>query len=109
MTKAEQAQVIYTEVNGVRADFIKRVVAELEMGAAGASTYFQNAKTKANGGKVVHYRPKTDKKTTVDVVDDSMEDAAVFEVELADGTVKCFLSQQQADDFKAEHAALLAA
>lgn len=109
MTKVEQAAVIYKEVNGVRADFIKRVVAELGMGQAGASTYFQNEKKRANGEKVVNYRPKGEKKTTVDVVDDSMEDADVFDVELADGTIKSFLSQQEADDFKAANATLLAA
>lgn len=109
MNKSELAQAIFTEVNGVRAEFIKRAVEELGMGKAGASTYFQNAKTKAAGGKVVHYRSKADRKTTVDVVDDSMEDAAVFELELLDGTIKCFLSQQEADDFKAANATLLAA
>lgn len=105
MTKAEQAQVIYSEVNGVRAGFIKRAVEEIGMSKAGASTYFQNAKTKAEGGKVKHYYKKSEKATTektVDQVDDSMEDAPVFEVPLGDGSTKCFLSQEAADEFAAE-------
>lgn len=109
MTKVEQAAAIYKEVNGVRADFIKRVVEELGMGKAGASTYFQNEKKRSNGEKVVNYRPKGEKKTTVDTVDDSMEDAPLFDVEMADGTIKSFLSQQEAEDFKAANVTLLAA
>lgn len=106
MSKAEQAQKIFAEVNGVRADFIKRVTDELSLSKAGASTYFQNCKTKASGGKVKHYyKPKTEKSSeqqTVDSVDDSLEDAEIFEYELEDGTIKCFLSQQELDAFKAD-------
>lgn len=104
MTKAEQAQQIFTEVNGVRADFIKRAVEELGMSKAGASTYFQNCKTRAAGGKVKYYSKSTAKATvekTVDEADDSMEDAPLFEVALGDGTTKCFLSQEAADEFRA--------
>lgn len=54
-TKAELAMAIYTEVEGVRAEFIKRCIEELGMSKAGASTYHQNCKIKAGGGKVKSY------------------------------------------------------
>jgi predicted mannosyl-3-phosphoglycerate phosphatase (HAD superfamily) len=101
MTKAEQAQQIFTEVNGVRADFMKRVMEELGMSKAGSSTYFQTCKTRAAGGKVKYYSKKAEKSTVEPTVDDSMEDAPLFEVALGDGTTKCFLSQEAADEFKA--------
>ncbi|MND75459.1 hypothetical protein D3C80_670780 [compost metagenome] len=69
-TKAEQALNIYNEEvskndeSTLRKRTIARFKAELEMGDAGASTYYQNTKKKASGEKVVHYRPKA--KETVD-------------------------------------------
>lgn len=107
-TKAERALTIYQEVNGVRADFMKRAMAELQMSKPGASTYFQNAKTKAAGGKVKHYyKSKAKSESTVDVTDDSMENAEVFEVELKDGQIKCFLDQAELDQFKKDNAELI--
>lgn len=112
MTKAEQAQTIFTEVNGVRGDFIQRAMDELGMSKAGASTYFQNAKVKAAGGKIKHYSKSSSKSTdkaTNETVDDSMEDAPLFSVTLKDGTEQCFMSQQALTDFQAANQALLAA
>lgn len=58
--KADTAQVIYAEeaVIGdekLRARVIARFKSELSMSDAGASTYFQNCKKRANGEKVKHY------------------------------------------------------
>lgn len=50
----------------LRARCIKRFKAELSMGDAGASTYFQNCKKKAAGQKVPHYYKR---KTAVKVAD----------------------------------------
>lgn len=105
VSKAEQAQVIFTEVNGIRAEFIKRAIEELGMGKAGASTYFQNAKTKANGGKVKHYRPKKDDAATVDKSSDDVPES--FELKLLDGTIKCFLNQQAYDEFVEQNPELI--
>lgn len=99
-SKAEKAQVIYQEVNGVRADFMKRVMSELNMSKSGGSTYFQNAKTKSKGEKVKHYYKSTKAEKVVDSTDDSMENTDVFEVELKDGQIKCFLTQESLDEFK---------
>lgn len=108
MTKAEQAQVIYTEVNGSRGDFIAKAMTDLNMSKAGASTYYQNAKVKATGGVIKHYS-KSSTKSTVDIVDDSMEDAPLFSVVLKDGTEQCFMSQQSLTEFKKANKAKLAA
>lgn len=104
VSKAEQAQVIFAEVNGVRADFIKRVMEELGMGKPGASTYFQNCKTKANGGKVKHYRPKKAEGQQQHADDDK----ETFGVALKDGQLKIFGSQQERDDFIEANADLIA-
>lgn len=61
INKAEIALVIYKEelANGgedkLRARCMKRFMSELDMGTAGASTYYQNMKKKAAGKKVPHY------------------------------------------------------
>lgn len=60
INKAEIALTIYKEElaqgeEKLRARCIKRFKAELSMGDAGASTYFQNMKKKAAGLKVPHY------------------------------------------------------
>lgn len=109
-SKAEIAQEIFAQVNGVRADFMKRVMEELGMSKPGASTYFQNCKTRAAGGKVKHYyKPKSQQPDTKvdETVDDSKEDAQLFEVELKDGNIKSFLSQEALDEFKANNADLI--
>lgn len=93
----------------LRARVIKRLKDELGMGEAGASTYYQNAKKIASGGKVKHYRSKKAVDKVEEKVDDSKEDADLIDIELADGTIKSFLSQQAADEWKAENAAQLAA
>lgn len=103
MTKVEQAAAIFKEVNGVRADFIKRVVAELGMGQAGASTYFQNEKKRAAGGKVVNYRPKTNKGQQDEQVDDSQEDVELFNVLGDDERVYTYTNQADADEHIAKN------
>lgn len=60
INKAAVAQSIFVEEaakgdDKLRARVIARFKAELGMGAPGASTYFQNCKTKAAGAKVKHY------------------------------------------------------
>ena len=109
-SKSSKAQAIYVEEaakgdDKLRARVIARFKAELGMSPQGASTYFQNCKTKASGGKVKHYRPKSAKSQQTETTDDSKENAEVFDVELADGTIKSFLSQEAADEFKASLAA----
>lgn len=52
----------------LRARCIKRFKAELNMGDAGASTYFQNCKKKAAGQKVPHYYKRKTPLTRSDVV-----------------------------------------
>lgn len=109
-TKAEQAQAIFIEEaaageDKLRARVIKRFKDELGMGDAGASTYFQNAKKKAAGEKVKHYyKPKSDK-PTVDNSNDSEPES--FEVKMLDGTIKCFLSQLDADNFIESNSSLV--
>ena len=101
-SKAELAQQIFVEVNGVRADFMKRVTEELNMSKAGGSTYFQNCKTRASGQKVKHYyksKSKANEQQEAEKVNDEMADAELFEVELADGSIKCFMSQQAKEEF----------
>lgn len=109
-SKAQLAQQIFAEVNGVRADFMKRVMEELGMSKAGGSTYFQNCKTRANGQKVKHYykpKSKVNEQQVDEKVNDEMVDAEVFEVELVDGTIKCFMSQQAVDEFKEANPTLI--
>lgn len=60
INKAAVAQTIFAEEaakgdDKLRARVIARFKAELSMGPQGASTYFQNCKTKAAGQKVKHY------------------------------------------------------
>lgn len=60
INKAVVAQSIFVEEaakgdDKLRARVIARFKAELNMGPQGASTYFQNCKTKAAGQKVKHY------------------------------------------------------
>lgn len=104
VTKAEKALIIYQEefakgVDKLRSRVIERFIKELDMGKPGSSTYFQNCKKKAVGEKVKHYYKKVGEKTVVETVDDSKEEMDVFEVELKDETIKCFLSQQELTDF----------
>lgn len=112
-SKADQAQVIFTEEAAkgeekLRARTMARFSAELQMSTACGSTYFQNCKKKAAGEKVKHYyKPASERKTTTETVDDSQEEADVFESELADGTIKCFLSQADKEEFDAANAELL--
>lgn len=97
-TKAELAQKIYEEVNGVRADFIKRAMEELGMSKPGASTYHQNCKTKAAGGKVKSYYKS--KKNTTEVIEESNDDLAdveLIDVTLKDGSIRSFMTQEAAD------------
>ena len=110
-TKAELAQKIFEEVGGVRADFMKRAMEELGMSKPGASTYHQNCKTKANGGKVKSYYKS--KKTQVEEisnenVDDSLADAELFVVNLKDGGTQEFLSQEAADEWAKKNKKLVA-
>lgn len=60
VNKADTAQAIYAEEAAIgdeklRARVIARFKSELTMSDAGASTYFQNCKKRANGEKVKHY------------------------------------------------------
>ena len=70
-TKAELAMAIYLEVDGVRAAFIKRAMEELGMSKPGASTYHQNCKVKAAGGKVKSYYKSKKAQTTEPVQEGS--------------------------------------
>lgn len=118
LSKSAKSDVIYAEelvkgAEGLRARCLDRFEKELGLKkAGGGSTYFQNCKTRAAGEKVKHhYKPvskKADEKAA-DTVDDSKEDADLFDVAMADGTTQSFLSQQEADDFKAANADKLAA
>lgn len=63
MTKAAVAAEIYGEesakgADGLRKRCIARFKAELGMGDAGAATYFQNTKKKAEGGSALTLKPK---------------------------------------------------
>lgn len=114
LNKTQKSDVIFVEEAAkgdekLRARVIKRYKEELGMGEAGASTFYQNAKKRAAGEKVKHYRSKKAVDKVEEQVDDSKEDAALIDIELADGTIKSFLSQQAADEWKAENAAQLAA
>lgn len=97
MTKAEAALIIYNELKAandpdIRKKFIARCKAELAMGDAGAATYYQTTKTKAEGGKPKTYGKAATKaaakiasaEVNVDpwsvilVKDDLVADCAVF-------------------------------
>lgn len=71
INKAAVALTIYKEELGageekLRSRCIARFKAELDMSAAGASTYFQNMKKKAAGQKIKHYyTPKAAAKASV--------------------------------------------
>lgn len=110
LSKSAKSDAIYAEElvkgeEGLRARCLDRFEKELGLKkAGGGSTYFQNCKTRAKGEKVKHHYTPVSKKAEQkagDAVDDSKEDAPLFDVELKDGTIKSFLSQQEADDFKA--------
>lgn len=102
LSKAQKSQLIFEEESAkgddkLRARCMKRFEDELSMQKAGASTYFQNCKTRASGGKVKHYRQKKDDVQTVDNSNDDLPES--FEVLLNDGNIKVFLSQQEKEDF----------
>lgn len=102
-TKAEQAQAIFVEEaaagdDKLRARVIKRFKDELGMGDAGASTYFQNAKKKAAGEKVKHYYKGKGDKTAPEQANDVNEDAQLFNVKKADGTVESFMKMEAAQE-----------
>lgn len=102
LSKAQKSQLIFEEEaakgdDKLRARCMKRFEDELSMQKAGASTYFQNCKTRSKGEKVKHYRQKKDDVQTVDNSDDNVPES--FEVKLNDGNIKCFLSQLEADLF----------
>lgn len=113
LSKSAKSDVIYKEElakgeEGLRARVLTRFETELGLKKqGGGSTYFQNCKTRAAGKKVKHsYTPKS-KAPQEEKVDDSKEDAPLFDVELKDGTTRSFLSQQDADDFKTINADLI--
>lgn len=102
LSKAQKSQLIFEEEaakgdDKLRARCIARFVNELSMQKAGASTYFQNCKTRAKGEKVKHYRQKKEVEQTVDNSSDI--EPEMFEVKLLDGNIKCFMSQLEADLF----------
>lgn len=110
LSKAQKSQLIFDEESAkgddkLRARCIARFVNELDMKNAGASTYFQNCKTRAKGEKVKHYRQKKDVVETVDNSSDDVPES--FELKLLDGNIKCFLSQQEYDDFVEKNPALI--
>lgn len=115
LSKSAKSDVIYAEeaakgVDGLRARVLTRFETELGLKKqGGGSTYFQNAKKRASGEKVKnYYSPKSKAPKADETVDDSKEDADLFEVALKDGTTQAFLSQQAADDFKTINADLIA-
>ena len=109
-TKAELAQKIYEEVNGVRADFMKRAMEELGMSKPGASTYHQNCKTKANGGKVKSYYKSKKAQTTesTEQIDDSQADVELIDIDLKDGSIRSFTTQEAADEWIKKNKKLVA-
>lgn len=118
LSKSAKSDVIYAEEvlkgeEGLRARCMARFESELGLGKAGGSTYFQNCKTRAKGEKVNnYYKPsskKADDKKANETVDDSNEDAALFNVAMKDGTEQAFMSQEKADEFKAANPDLIAA
>lgn len=114
LSKSAKSDLIYKEEltkgeDGLRARVLTRFETELGLKKqGGGSTYFQNCKTRAAGKKVKHsYTPKSKEPKLNETVDDTKEDAALFDVVLKDGTTKSFLSQQAADDFKTINAELI--
>lgn len=113
VTKADKALAIYVEelakgVDKLRARVIARFITELDMGKPGSSTYFQNCKKKAVGEKVKHYYTKKGDKSLSKDVDNSTDDVPEsFEVKLLDGTIKCFMNQQECDLFIEENASIV--
>lgn len=110
LSKAQKSQLIFEEESAkgddkLRARCMKRFEDELSMQKAGASTYFQNCKTRAKGEKVKHYRQKKDVVETVDNSDDNVPES--FEVVLKDGEIKVFLSQQAKEDFIKENESIV--
>ncbi len=106
-SKSSKAQAIYVEEAAkgdekLRARVIGRLKSELGMSPQGASTYFQNCKTKAAGGKVKHYRPKSTKAQTTEQTDDSQENAVLIDVKAEDGTIHSFTTQEAAEQHIAE-------
>lgn len=105
VSKAQKALAIFTEESTageekLRARVIARFKSELDMKDAGASTYFQNTKKLAAGEKVKHYyKPKSERGESKTVDNSSDDVPESFEVKLLDGTIKVFLSQQEADLF----------
>ncbi len=105
VSKAQKALAIYNEefakdpVDKLRARVIKRFKEELDMKDAGASTYFQNTKKIASGGKVKHYYKPKSKESTDQSTDDSKEDQQLFNVKKVDGTVESFMKKEDADRF----------
>lgn len=101
ISKAQKALLIFKEElekgeEKHRARTIKRFKDELGMGDAGASTYYQNTKKINGGGKVKHYYKPKSKST--EPQDDGEE---TFGVQLKDGSLKVFKSQQELDEWKA--------
>lgn len=112
LNKAQQAQAIFAEEvakgdDKLRARVIKRFKEELGMKDAGSSTYFQNCKTRAAGNKVKnYYKPASERKGQQDPSTDKEPES--FEVNLKDGTIKCFLNQTEHDDWVKDNSDLIA-
>lgn len=96
MSKKQQAEAIYAEMtaNGTlsRKAFIERMVKEVGMTPAGASTYYVNCKNVAEGkGIKSYYKPKSERATSstggTDKPDDSKQDAPLWSLVVADGLV----------------------
>lgn len=109
MSKKEQSLALYNEMLAasgdknevVRKDFIARCVKDLGMTAAGASTYYSNAKTVANGGSVKsYYTPSSDKKVDQHS-DESKVDAPLWSLIVVNGdeqveSVHSFMTEKSA-------------
>lgn len=111
MSKAQLAVEIYNEElakndeSTLRKRTIARFKAELSMGDAGASTYYQNTKKKASGEKVVNYRPKV--KETVDSTPEKpiVTKPMWSRYDMDDGVVTavdCFYSLEEAEASQAD-------
>lgn len=118
LNKAQQAQAIFEEElkrEGVETTHRSRVLDrfEKELGlkkTGGGSTYYQNCKKRAAGEKVKnYYTPASERKAKQESQqeDDSKEDAQLFEVELLNGTIKSFMSQQALDEFVKDNADII--
>ena len=108
MSKAQLAVEIYNEEVAkndeatLRKRTIARFKAELSMGDAGASTYYQNTRKKASGEKVVNYRPKAkDVTTTKPEVEKPIVTKPIWSrYDMEDGkvtAVDCFYSLEEAE------------